>query len=143
MFLSETVAYQSTRCVQSSIQSINNLVFFNDRCDHVTGTNRSQLQAMSRGQFDKTSNTNNTYDSVPVTYAASIQATLRYQHNPKALQDTVADPFSSNRVGSIKILKSAIFSTMLCDTRAQYNFCKNAVLRIHKLASNIHFKGHE
>ena len=58
MFLSETVASQSTRCVQSSVESINSLVFFNDQCDHVTSKYRSQLQAMNRAQFAKTSKTN-------------------------------------------------------------------------------------
>ena len=58
MFLSETMGSQSTRCVQSSVQSINSLVFFNDQCDHVTSTYRSQLQAMNRAQFAKTSKTN-------------------------------------------------------------------------------------
>ena len=32
--------------------------------------------------------------------------------------------------------------TIPCDTRAQYNFCKNAVQSIHKLTSEIAFKGH-
>ena len=58
MFLSETVGSQSTSCVQSSVQSINSLLFFNDQCDHVTSTYRSQLQAMNRAQFAKTSKTN-------------------------------------------------------------------------------------
>ena len=33
--------------------------------------------------------------------------------------------------------------TIPCDTRAKYNFCKNALQSIHKLASEIAFKGHE
>ena len=51
-FLSEIVAYQRAR------KSINNLVFFNGQCDHFTDIYRGQLQAMTRGQFDKTSKTN-------------------------------------------------------------------------------------
>ena len=33
--------------------------------------------------------------------------------------------------------------TIPCDTRAKNNFCKNALQTIHKLASEIAFKGHE
>ena len=33
--------------------------------------------------------------------------------------------------------------TIPCDTRAKYKFCKNAMQSIHKLASEIAFKGHE
>ena len=90
------------------------------------------------------------YHTSNIKMPTSPKSVVRYcswrLHHPKALYDTVADPFSSNRVGSIKILKCAIFNTncaIPCDTRAQYNFCKNALQSIHKLASEIAVKGRE
>ena len=71
---------------------------------------------------------------------------IKIPTSPKSVVGYCSWRLFQYRVGSIKMLKCAIFNTnctIPCDTRGKYNFCKNAVQSIHKLASEIAFKGHE